>query len=315
MSATPTATPVAKAPPQNAPVSERVPRSHLRAPIALSSTKGQWELESGEMIIGRDPSVQVVLDDPLASRFHARLCVTRDGRVLLEDLQSANGVFVNGIKVTESATILGEGDRLLVGTTEFGLFALRPSKRVPRGTETARMPAVSVPPAMQSNEFAADRDAPPRSSRGPIAGGARSEPIDMVGHFAEELMGSGHPLEASRTLSEYLHNLLKGASAGLTVPPQLLEKATRHALRLHGWTQRSDWLKYVFELHLACLQVPSDVALRELEPALRAARDIDDSFLAYFVMTLQSRHEPLSYEESVRLRRFGTRDGFARKSP
>jgi hypothetical protein len=135
----------------------------------------------------------------------------------------------------------------------------------------------------------------------------------LVAQFAEQLMDSGHPLEAARVLSEHLQNLLKGATAGLAVPSLLLEKASRHALRLHQWTQRTDWLEYVFELHMACLQVPSELVLRQLEPAMMAARDLDASLVAYFTKTLERRHEPLSCEERLRLRSLAKLDASNRR--
>jgi ABC transport system ATP-binding/permease protein len=46
--------------------------------------------------IGRDLQNDIVVDDPLVSRFHAELRARSDGRRELVDLGSRNGTFVNG---------------------------------------------------------------------------------------------------------------------------------------------------------------------------------------------------------------------------
>jgi len=62
--------------------------------------------------IGRLPDNAVIVDNPAVSGHHAR--VFREGdRVILEDLKSTNGTFVNGHPVTRHA--LQHGDEVLVG--------------------------------------------------------------------------------------------------------------------------------------------------------------------------------------------------------
>lgn len=63
--------------------------------------------------IGRSPDASVMLDEPEVSRIHARL--SRDGSdgFVIEDLQSKNGVSVNGVRVQRR--VLAFGDRIRVG--------------------------------------------------------------------------------------------------------------------------------------------------------------------------------------------------------
>ena len=51
---------------------------------------------SKPLLIGRDKSCDLVLESPLVSRFHAQLEGTH-----LQDLRSANGIFVDGKQVKE----------------------------------------------------------------------------------------------------------------------------------------------------------------------------------------------------------------------
>ena len=65
--------------------------------------------------IGRSPGAEFMLDAPLVSRLHCQLTA---GATELEvvDLESTNGVYVNGERVSRAHLI--PGDRLKVGRVE-----------------------------------------------------------------------------------------------------------------------------------------------------------------------------------------------------
>src|SRR3954466_11581776 len=65
--------------------------------------------------IGRSPGAQFVVDAALVSRLHCRLSAGAT-ELQVDDLDSTNGTFVNGKRVTRSS--LKEGDRLGVGRVE-----------------------------------------------------------------------------------------------------------------------------------------------------------------------------------------------------
>ena len=67
-----------------------------------------FTLDRDTLTIGRDPTSEVVIVDAQVSRQHARL-VRQGNVVLLEDLGSTNGTFVNGVRVTTSHA-LSNGD-------------------------------------------------------------------------------------------------------------------------------------------------------------------------------------------------------------
>lgn len=79
-----------------------------------------FPLDGGEVSIGRDPSNNICLQDPAASRRH---CLVRGegGRFCVLDFQSFNGTLVNGVHVQEQA--LEHGDQIAIGDTLF-LFIL-----------------------------------------------------------------------------------------------------------------------------------------------------------------------------------------------
>src|SRR6478672_7682987 len=73
-------------------------------------------LEPGQYFVGSNPASDVVIDDPLVSRRHARL-LANDTTVLLEDLRSENGVYVNESRLRRSVR-LEDGDRIVIGRQE-----------------------------------------------------------------------------------------------------------------------------------------------------------------------------------------------------
>lgn len=68
--------------------------------------------------LGRDESTDIVVDDAGVSRRHSEIRVTTDGPHLvtsIRDLNSTNGTFVNGERITSQR--LEDGDRLTLGRT------------------------------------------------------------------------------------------------------------------------------------------------------------------------------------------------------
>jgi hypothetical protein len=80
------------------------------------------EIPVGEFIVGRSPSCHLALDDALVSRRHAVVHVQTDG-AWIEDLESRNGVFVNGERV-EGKRRLSHLDRVTIGTQELVFLEL-----------------------------------------------------------------------------------------------------------------------------------------------------------------------------------------------
>lgn len=70
---------------------------------------------NGAVVLGRSEQADILLDDPYASEFHMRF--TPDGdRIVLHDLGSTNGTYVNGRRVATTVT-LNKGDAVQVGRT------------------------------------------------------------------------------------------------------------------------------------------------------------------------------------------------------
>jgi hypothetical protein len=89
------------------------PRATLREIRPNGSTRS-IVVDGRPLTIGRAPDNGLVLHDSRASRRHARL-FARSGVLILADLGSTNGSFVNDRRVEEMP--LGEGDRIRIGDT------------------------------------------------------------------------------------------------------------------------------------------------------------------------------------------------------
>ncbi|MFZ0960669.1 MAG: FHA domain-containing protein [Terriglobia bacterium] len=73
------------------------------------------DLAKDHLVIGRDPSCDVVIAHPIVSKKHAEI-IKQDGKSLIVDLGSVNGTFVNGIRVKRHE--LQELDRVVIGPSE-----------------------------------------------------------------------------------------------------------------------------------------------------------------------------------------------------
>lgn len=85
----------------------------------LRSHRHEHPLGDGEYVFGRARHCHICIEDPSLSREHARLKVFPH-TVVIHDLGSANGVYVNGHRIQRSWE-LREGDRLTVGQQQFRL--------------------------------------------------------------------------------------------------------------------------------------------------------------------------------------------------
>jgi pSer/pThr/pTyr-binding forkhead associated (FHA) protein len=70
-------------------------------------------LEAPAMVIGRMAPADIILDNKVVSRQHARITL-EEGQCFLEDLKSLNGTFVNGNPI-KGKVPLKSGDRISLG--------------------------------------------------------------------------------------------------------------------------------------------------------------------------------------------------------
>ena len=107
--------------PNGAPAPAKAPRAKKGVVTRLmvlepKASKGTAISCANEVTFGRAPGCTVsVPDDSFVSQVHARV-FTDQGNVIIEDLGSTNGTYVNGNRITV-AQVMHRGDRLQIGGT------------------------------------------------------------------------------------------------------------------------------------------------------------------------------------------------------
>ncbi len=121
--------------------------------IVRESGRAVQEIElRGDLGIGRAEDNDLQLMDLKASRHHARIR-TQGDRMVLTDLDSANGTRVNGIEIA-APRALEHGDRILIGDTEL-------TYQLPGQVEEETIAMAGVRPAVQAAEAIGMVVAPP----------------------------------------------------------------------------------------------------------------------------------------------------------
>ena len=114
-------------------------------------TIAERELTPGRFIIGRTPDNDLQIDSKYISRHHAQI-ITAAGSLVLEDLNSTNGIYVRAKRVRRR--MLNDGDVVQVGQHEIMYFDERLSRTrvLPDGEDDA------VPLAQDVKHATADTD-------------------------------------------------------------------------------------------------------------------------------------------------------------
>jgi pSer/pThr/pTyr-binding forkhead associated (FHA) protein len=110
-------------------------------------TFGKTYAMVGTLLVGRNSDCGICIPTDEISRHHAKLQVVPDG-VMVEDMGSANGTFVNNQRV-HAGTLLKAGDELRMDTVRFLLMS--PGMDAPAATVRTEAP----PPTAQKKSGSA----------------------------------------------------------------------------------------------------------------------------------------------------------------
>jgi len=103
--------------------------------------------------IGRDPSNDLVLNDPSLSRFHCRIYFAGDGQARVADLGSTNTTEVNGAPIADVA--LMPGDRIIIGDSVLRVLGAAPAPAAIISADTTSSAGAVPPPLTPAAESAA----------------------------------------------------------------------------------------------------------------------------------------------------------------
>jgi hypothetical protein len=143
--------------------------------LVISNGRSERELLLvGSIVIGRDPACHISEPDPLLSRRHAEILANVHG-VSIRDLNSRNGILVNGDKTREQILLPGD-------VVQMGHLQLRYVEENARPSETMierspqRRPLPPEPPTPRPTAYGRTRPEPT-----PLPGRWRPEPTPLPG--------------------------------------------------------------------------------------------------------------------------------------
>ncbi|MCK5797262.1 MAG: FHA domain-containing protein [Deltaproteobacteria bacterium] len=131
------------------------------------------------LVIGRSNTADLILDAPVVSRVHCRICL-RDDDLVLEDLGSATGTQRNGVPI-KAPEPLDVGDIIDIGTFSFviedaqhrSVPQRRPALSPKQTSDDAIVPSDLINPSDLATEHHTALPSPvaPAAPRGPPGGG------------------------------------------------------------------------------------------------------------------------------------------------
>jgi FHA domain len=155
------------------------------------------DLDTLPVVLGRQPPRGVAIPHPTISREHARIFES-GGKFSVADLNSSNGTFVNGARVTRAD--LRQGDRLRLGEVELRVDLGEPSANAPEGH-------VDAGADRRDEAVRADAD---------VDGGIQLE----EGHLGIDVHGGSAPIERSGTATFIAPPSAGGVGGGIAPPPK-----------------------------------------------------------------------------------------------
>lgn len=241
------------------------------------------ELNEGTFAVGRNASCQLSLDDPLVSRRHA-IFEVGPGGVTVEDLNSRNGVIVNGHRI-ETKVALSVGDRILIGSQELTLLTARELQQAQGpGVGKMTLPKMRVNTPSQSFQpmppMPMDSDPEPSMVR-------RADQFKLLSGVAEKALAMGKAGEAERLLASALADVIEATRAGRPLPAALVDQAAKFSAKLATATGKGGWADYVIELYQAQKRPCPAHVIDELYNAMRKVTSVDLNRLRSYLAMLR----------------------------
>ena len=164
-----------------------------------------FELSTPTISIGRAEVNDLVLNHPSISRYHARISVLPGGTVLVNDLGSLNGTYVNSQKIQEAN--LKAGDCINAGVYELRYEVGAATRlRIQTGKTVPGHVAELIDPQDLTSSL---RPAPSAAPVKDVAIEDRVRDLEKENHLLKLLLGVGKTLSAAHTSEETLEQVMK----------------------------------------------------------------------------------------------------------
>jgi hypothetical protein len=241
-------------------------------------------LPDGRSVIGRSSACRVVIDDPSVSRRHAAVEV--DGAVAhLTDLDSANGVQLNGSRVGKGSVLLKDGDVINVGgwTLRIQIRGASDSDVPDLAPGSARGGATCPPPGSVRRPPTSSR----RGGRGRGAPTRVSGATELVFRVASQALDAGHVMEAVRVARGHLESVLEATRHNAEGSEESRGFAVAFAIRLAHETHDGEWFDYVVDLLHTSQTVCSPEIAEKLKSAIAVVPSVDAGKIQNYARSLR----------------------------
>ncbi len=232
--------------------------------------------------------------------------------VFVEDLNSRNGVVVNGA-VVENRCRLTHMDRIYIGSQELVLID---AAKMTDQQETAphvlcvACGAVNGSAKRHCGECGKRLESTAGATfKEPSPSGAMSRPTwddpedtctaqtrDVIGGIAEKAITMGRYEEAERMLLPHLHGLLERAlrqrplnSSKDEDPDSVFATAIGHALGLAKGLREPQWIDWVFRMHIATARLMSAETIETLHDLVRSQEYKRRRFVGPYLQVIQNQ--------------------------
>ena len=231
-------------------------------------------LDAAGATVGRSRTCRLIVDDVLVSREHAAFRFF-GGSLWLEDLNSRNGVNVNGSRIAGRVR-LRDGDIVTIGSHEVAVRA-----------------SVSEPPMPTRRVQALVLDSDDTNA---------TTGVDDLWEMIDRAAASGRDELAQRLLVDRLQHTVAGLHSG-KLGAAALSVPTRYALRFAASTGKVTFIDWVFEAHQVAGAVLPAATVDELHVVTRKLRYVPGAVLRALVEGLTLRADELSATERFALQR------------
>jgi pSer/pThr/pTyr-binding forkhead associated (FHA) protein len=229
----------------------------------------------GEYVIGRGRNCHVIIDDDLVSRRHACLTYLEPLRLVLRDLDSRNGVFVNGKRIGSESRGLADGDIFTIGSEEVHVFV--------ENTESA--PNVNL--SLSNLDDTSHIILKPSTASVPERTETTND-LDLIGAVADRALVAGHPRDAEKFLEMHLRAVLIDSQSVGRCTSRIRQKAFEYGLRLAEATGKGEWFDYAVDLLCAEKSVCSQEQFSRLQRAAKLVLCVDIRRLKRYTAILRA---------------------------
>lgn len=175
------------------------PKQHMTLSGSSADQKKPWAISSkaswleknhyditDKIVIGRDSSCDIVLPLEHLSRQHVELEV-RKGQLYVKDLDSANGTFLNGERISEAAANAGDKLKIDVVTFEISGPTHDPQKTIIRTLKSTKKTKLKA-----EQNIGAHASVQPGQANSPIGGNrAQGKRKNLVADGKQDWIGKG----------------------------------------------------------------------------------------------------------------------------